>query len=103
MTKTARKPARDAEPGGDAGGPTVQPAQQVLAAHASNTATVTAASTQSRITVTATHARRNVPLPRSTGIHAHAERQIRSVASAVVRARIGAPTITHTLMSGLPR
>ena len=42
------------------------------------------------------------PSPASTGIHAHADRQIRSVASAVVAARIGAPTITQSFTSGLP-
>ena len=40
--------------------------------------------------LTATQASRNRPFPRSTGIHAQAERQIRTIASAVVRTRSGA-------------
>ena len=50
----------------------------------------------------ATQASRNRPLPRSTGIHAQAERQIRTAASAVVMTRSGAATSTQSLTSGLP-
>ena len=51
--------------------------------------------------LTATQASRNRPLPRSTGIHAQADRQIRTTASAVVNTSSGAPTRTHSLTSGL--
>ena len=52
--------------------------------------------------LTATQASRNRPLPRSTGIQAQAERQIRSAASAVVTRSSGAAMSTHSLTSGLP-
>ena len=47
-------------------------------------------------------ASRKSPFPRSIGIHAHAERQIRTAASAVVATMIGAARRTHTFTSGLP-
>jgi len=56
----------------------------------------------SPITLTATQASRNQALPRSTGIHTHAERQMRRIASAVVTNRSGAATMTHSLTSRLP-
>jgi len=52
--------------------------------------------------LTATQARRNHPLPASTGIHAQAERQIRTIASAVVMTSSGAAMTTHSLISGSP-
>ena len=42
------------------------------------------------------------PLPRSTGIHAQAERQMRTIASAVVTTSSGAAMRTHSLISGSP-
>ena len=49
-----------------------------------------------------TQAKRNRPLLRSTGSHAQAERQMRSVASPVVATRSGSPMRAHSLTSGLP-
>ena len=56
----------------------------------------------SPMTLAPTQARRNRPFVRSTGIHAQADRQIRTRASAVVTTRSGAATRTHSLISGLP-
>ena len=44
-----------------------------------------------------------MPLTRSIGIQAQAERQMRRIASAVVTTRSGAAMTTHSLTSGLPR
>ena len=49
-----------------------------------------------------TQARRKRPRPRSTGIHAQADRQTRNVASPIARARSGAPISTGTLTMALP-
>ena len=49
------------------------------------------------------HASRNSPRSRSTGIQAQADRQIRSVASAVVTSSSGAASSTHSFTSGLSK
>jgi hypothetical protein len=49
-----------------------------------------------------TQASRNTPFVRSTAIHAHADRQIRTTASAVVTTSSGAAIRTQSLISGLP-
>ena len=61
-----------------------------------------ATSAANPIRLTATQARRKAPLPRSIGIHAQAERQMRRTASAVVTTSNGAAMSTHSLTSGLP-
>src|SRR5690606_38186485 len=108
------QPGRDAATRLDVGRAGVGPALDVArtrvrsaldatpAGHAVTTIHAAAVAATSRTTAGTSQASRNRPFPRSTGIHAHADRQIRSIASAVVRSRIGAATSTHTLTRGLP-
>src|SRR5712671_4595759 len=101
------EPGRNAGTGGDVGRAGVRATIEACAGagrvgHARITASEAAMSATRPMMLTATQASRNAPRLGLTGIHAHAERQMRTVASAVVMTSRGAPTMTQTLMSGLP-
>ena len=102
-----RQPGRDAAPRWQVGRTAVGAAGEGVVGHigrrsrAAGPAARRRPAAPSPIRLTATQASRNRPLPRSTGIHAQADRQIRTTASAVVSTRRGAPISTHSLTSGL--
>src|SRR4051794_13726507 len=113
VVEAGLEPARDPPTGIDIGRARVRPpthARQEVAVivrrldrrHANSTSRLATPIAARPITATATHARRKSPRPRFTGSQAHAERQIRTIASIVVIARSGAPTRTQSLTRGLP-
>src|SRR5918993_3086028 len=102
--ETARQPARDPASGGQVGRATVRTTLEAVRRglhQASRTAIDAPMRAASPTRLTATQASRKLPLTRSTGIHAQAERQIRRIASAVVTTSSGAPITTHSLISRL--
>src|SRR3954471_22220545 len=101
VVEAGRQPARDAATRAEVGGAAVGTALQ-RGRHAATTTSAPTTSAASPMRLTATHASRKRPLPRSTSIHAHAERQIRKTASPVVTTSSGVATRTHSFTIGLP-